>query len=71
MSCESLVDVGVELTTLFEFQFFSDLPPPTKMHSRRARNAYTRLYKNRQKHQRRSRYIKLLYTRATPCVEVW
>jgi len=24
---------------------------------------YTRLYKNRQKHQRRSRYIKLLYTR--------
>ena len=27
MSCESLVDVGVELTTLFEFQFFRICPP--------------------------------------------
>ena len=27
MSCESLVDVGVELTTLFEFHFFRICPP--------------------------------------------
>ena len=27
MSCVSLVDVGLELTTLFEFQFFQIRPP--------------------------------------------
>ena len=62
MSCVSLVDLSLEMATLFEFQVFRNRPSNGLQWEF---CPYTRLYKKSQKHQRRSRYIKLLYTR--PC----